>query len=332
MELLSKVALPQYPFHITHKDKILLTGSCFATNIGERLTQAKFNVITNPFGVVYNPLSIKNGLDRLLSGQLYTPKELFFSNGYYRSFDHHSSFSSPDETECLNRINNALQSGIKQLKECTLLILTFGTSFVYSLKGEKQIVSNCHKLNEDLFDRRRVTPEEIVSSWLPLLYTIKKENPNIHILFTVSPIRHWRDGAHENQLSKSGLLLTIDQLQKELDNIFYFPAYEIMMDELRDYRFYADDLFHPSPLAIDYIWEEFKSSFMDSSTKKIITEWQTIYRALEHKPFNPKSETYRNFLSQTLLKLEAYRKKFPYFEIDKEINFIQSRISESLNP
>lgn len=328
MELLTKVALPIFPFKITHKDKILLLGSCFATNIGERLSSTKFDIVTNPFGVLYNPISIRKSLERLLSEKIYTENDLFELNGLYQSFDHHSCFSDTEVSVCLKKINHSFHNGVKQLKECSLLIVTFGTSFVYSLRKDDRVVSNCHKLPENLFTRRRIDFLEIISQWQSLIGFLKNKNPNIRILFTVSPIRHWKDGAHENQLSKASLLLAIDTLSKTTDNVFYFPSYEIMMDELRDYRFYDDDMLHLSSIAIDYIWERFKSSLIDISAQRAIEAWLPIQKALNHKPFSPNSPSYKDFLFQTLLKAEAYQKKFPYFDIENEVQWLRSKISE----
>ena len=328
MELLTKVVLPNFPFKITHKDKILLLGSCFATNIGDKLSSTKFDIVTNPFGILYNPISIQKSLMRLLSEKVYSEKDLFNTNGSYRSFDHHSIFSDIEASSCLKKINCSFDRGVKQLKACSLLIITFGTSFVYSLRKNGYIVSNCHKLPEDLFIRKRIDIVEIISQWTSLILSLKKKNPNIRILFTVSPIRHWKDGAHENQLSKATLLLAIDRLSQTIDNVFYFPSYEIVMDELRDYRFYKDDMLHPSSVAIDYIWDRFKSSLIDISAQEAIESWIPIQKALDHKPFSPNSQAYKDFLFQTLLKAEAYQKKFPYFDIDNEIQWLRNRISE----
>jgi Mor family transcriptional regulator len=328
MELFTKTTLPAIAHKITHNEAILLSGSCFAANMGDRLTQAKFKVCVNPSGVVYNPAAIHDYLRRTLSGTPYTESDLFVSDGQYHSFGHHSSFSSANRDEALQKMNASREQAFACLKEGTWLIVTFGTAYVYRLKSGNRIVANCHKQPDALFDRSRMSVEEITDLWIPLLKAIRAINPCIKFLFTVSPIRHRKDGLHENQLSKATLLLAAEKLEQCTEQSYYFPAYEIMNDELRDYRFYAEDMVHPSPLAIDYIWERFQTCLMDEATQAAIREWQPIRRAIEHLPFNPQSEAYRDFLSQTLLKIEEYRKEFPYFDVDKERAVIEARLSD----
>ena len=205
-------------------------------------------------------------------------------------------------------------------------ILTFGTAWVYKLKSSGKVVSNCHRLPEKMFDRQLLTVGEIVAEWKSLLLSLWKQNPELKILFTVSPIRHWKDGAHGNQLSKATLLLAIDALQKEFpEHTAYFPAYEIMMDELREYRFYADDMLHPSTTAIEYIWERFTGSMLSPDSLSILKEWKDIQKAINHKPFQPESEAYKRFISQTLLKMERLNEKFPYFDMTNEVEMIKKK-------
>ena len=254
MELYTRILLPKARFSFSYEDRVVMMGSCFAENIGRKLEENKFSVDINPFGTLYNPASVAEGLRMLLRPERFTPGDLFQHEGIYHSFTHHSRFSAPSEEECLGHINSRLSESSDFLRKATRLVITLGTAFVYRLKSDGRIVSNCHKLPEKMFDRQRLSTQEIVEDWKPLLLALWEQNPALKILFTVSPIRHWKDGAHENQLSKATLLLATDALQKDYpDRIAYFPAYEILMDELRDYRFYADDMLHPSPLAIDYI-------------------------------------------------------------------------------
>ena len=227
MELYTRILLPKARFSFSYEDRVVMMGSCFAENIGRKLEENKFSVDINPFGTLYNPAS----------------GDLFQHEGIYHSFTHHSRFSAPSEEECLGHINSRLSESSDFLRKATRLVITLGTAFVYRLKSDGRIVSNCHKLPEKMFDRQRLSTQEIVEDWKPLLLALWEQNPALKILFTVSPIRHWKDGAHENQLSKATLLLATDALQKDYpDRIAYFPAYEILMDELRDYRFYADDI------------------------------------------------------------------------------------------
>lgn len=210
-----------------------------------------------------------------------------------------------------------------------MLLITFGTAYVYTLKETGEIVSNCHKLPDRYFNRSLLTVNEIVSGWKKLLTNLWEYNPGLKILYTASPIRHLKDRAHGNQLSKATLLLAIEELIKvNPKQSFYFPSYEIMLDELRDYRFYTEDMIHPSRLAINYIWEQFSQQFFAPETKELLRNWQEIRKAINHKPFKPASETYKKFIYQTLLKMERLYKKFPYFDIEKEIVQLRSKISE----
>ena len=256
-----------------------------------------------------------------------TRGELGFDGEVWHHFGFHGDFSAPTADEALQKMNAARQPGADALRTADRIVLTFGTAWVYKLKSSGKVVSNCHKLPEKMFDRQRLSTQEIVEDWKPLLLALWEQNPALKILFTVSPIRHWKDGAHENQLSKATLLLATDALQKDYpDRIAYFPAYEILMDELRDYRFYADDMLHPSPLAIDYIWQRFIENFLSTDTSAILKEWGDIQKAINHKPFQPDSEAYKRFILQTLLKMERISEKIPSFDIRKKIEIVKSKL------
>ena len=327
MEFYSRITIPQPSFSFSYNEQTILLGSCFVENIGKKLDENKFPIDLNPFGILYNPSSIANAIRLLIEPTEFKEKDLFQKGGIYHSFFHHSRFSSSSESECLQKINEQLALSAQSIRTAKRIIITFGTAWVYQLKESGKIVSNCHKLPEKLFHRRILTTSEIVEEWQTLLQELWGLNPDIKILFTVSPIRHWKDGAHHNQLSKATLLLAIDELQQtDPEQSAYFPSYEIMMDELRDYRFYADDLFHPSAQAIEYIWERFYESMFSKDTFTILKEWKEIQKAIQHKPFHPESEAYKRFISQTLLKIELFKKKFPFFDITKEIEEIKKKI------
>lgn len=326
MELYTRILLPKARFSFSYEDRVVMMGSCFAENIGRKLEENKFSVDINPFGTLYNPASVAEGLRMLLRPERFTSGDLFQHEGIYHSFTHHSRFSSPSEEECLGHINSRLSESSDFLRKATRLVITLGTAFVYRLKSDGRIVSNCHKLPEKMFDRQLLTVGEIVAEWKGLLLSLWEQNPELKILFTVSPIRHWKDGAHGNQLSKATLLLAIDALQKEFpEHTAYFPAYEIMMDELREYRFYADDMLHPSTTAIEYIWERFTASMLSPDSLSILKEWKDIQKAINHKPFQPESEAYKRFISQTLLKMERLNEKFPYFDMTNEVEMIKKK-------
>ena len=326
MELYTRISIPKAPFAFSYTEQTVLLGSCFAENIGKKLEEGKFKTDLNPFGTLYNPSSIASAIRMLLRPERFTGDDLFRHEGVYHSFCHHSRFSSPSETECLENINGRLFSSTEIIRKARRMIITLGTAWVYRLRSTGKIVSNCHKLPEKMFDRQMLSVDEITTEWKSLLLSLWEQNPELKILFTVSPIRHWKDGAHGNQLSKATLLLAVEQLQKEFPGqTAYFPAYEIMMDELRDYRFYADDMLHPSLQAIEYIWERFTETMLSREAQAILKEWKDIQKAINHKPFQPESEAYKHFISQTLLKMERLNEKFPYFDMTNEIAVIKKK-------
>ncbi len=305
MKFRTEISLSPNDWKISHKDHLLLLGSCFAENIGEKLKKSGFQSDVNPFGVLYNPISVASGLESLLSGKIYSEKDLFEHNGLYSSFSHHSKFSALTASGCLENINQRMLFSTGFLRKASVLIITFGTSYVYRFRKSGQVISNCHKLPSENFMHERLTVQEIVSVWKPLINKLRVNNPGLRILFTVSPIRHWKDGAHENQLSKSILLLAIQEIGEK-----YFPSYEIMLDDLRDYRYYAEDMLHPSSVAIDYIWGKFSSVYFDQETDKAIAEYNSIRQALQHRPFNPESDVYKTFLADAQSRLVAFEQKY----------------------
>jgi hypothetical protein len=305
MRFRTEVSVSPSDFKITHACKIVLQGSCFAENMASRFLNAGFSIDSNPFGIAYNPLSLSKNLNRLLDNQPFTENELFKENDVYHSFSHHSRFSGIDSNEVLAKINSRMEQSSTFLRTANLLIITFGTAFVYRLQSTGDIVSNCHKLPAKLFTCQRSTIESIVGEWNDLIVRLKTLYPELHILFTVSPIRHWKDGAHENQLSKAILLLAVDELIRSYSNCSYFPAYEIVLDDLRDYRFYTEDMLHPSSQAIDYIWEKFTEAWFDEETIIKAHEFEKIHQSLHHIPLQPESESYRQFREKTEAKLKV---------------------------
>ncbi|MDR2621768.1 MAG: GSCFA domain-containing protein [Dysgonamonadaceae bacterium] len=293
MKFRTELSVPTGDFKISHSDTISMMGSCFTENISGKMSDAGFNIDVNPFGVVYNPLSLSLILNRLMDGEPYVESELFRDKDLFHSFAHHSRFSGTNLSETLEKINSRLEYSSAFLRKSTLLVITFGTSFVYRLQETGNVVSNCHKLPARFFIHERMGLDDIVTEWNRLIGRLKKFAPGIKILFTVSPLRYLKDGFYENQLSKATLLLAIEKLIRENPGAYYFPSYEIVMDDLRDYRFYAEDLLHPSPQAIHYIWEKFSDAYFDKETQKIAREFESIARALNHKPFHPESEEYK---------------------------------------
>lgn len=306
---------------------MVLLGSCFAENIGKRLSENNFKVSVNPFGILYNPLSISQAIDLLLTEKIFDDTDVFEHEGLFHTFYHHSSFSNADKFTFLKTINECRTDASREIKDADLLLLTFGTSYIFKERQRNSIVGNCHKLPSESFVRSRLNVTDIVSSWHELISKLREHNPDLKILFTVSPIRHWKDGAHNNQLSKATLLLAIEELINNNADLFYFPSYEIMLDELRDYRFYAEDMIHPSEVAIEYIWQCFANTYFDKNTSDLNKAWGVILRAINHRPFNPHTEQYKQFLRQTLLKVNDLRIKYPYFECEKEETLLSERLS-----
>ena len=280
MKLQTIVDIKPSEWKIGYEDKILMLGSCFSDEIGEQMQQRYLNVTCNPFGTLYNPLSIAQAINIQSS---ISNLQLVYHDGLWHSMAHHGSFSKATKEEAEQAIRASIETMQQALKEATVIIVTFGTAWVYEKDG--QIVGNCHKLPESCFTRRRLSIEEIVAAWRPIL----DRYPDKHWLFTVSPIRHIRDGLHENQLSKATLLQAIDQMvhgKWTNGKLHYFEAFEIMLDELRDYRFYADDLVHPSSLAVNYIWERFVDTFCTPQTKNELVLQLKRWKHEHHLPLH----------------------------------------------
>lgn len=324
MEFRTSIPPKHLSITLSHADQILVLGSCFAENIGTRLKESGFKTTVNPFGVLYNPASVGMALQRLWSNEPFQLEELVEQEGWYHSFSHHGSFSGTDPNRTLDAINSAFADAVQNLKEATCLILTFGTSWIYALPSTDQIVANCHKFPESYFERRRLTVDEIVLYYEELLETFFQVNPNLKVLFTVSPIRHWKDGAHENTLSKSTLHLAIEELCEDFPQVEYYPAYELLMDDLRDYRFYAEDMLHPSAVAQNYVWEHFSDSCFSKATKEAVHQIRQIRKAMLHKPFHPDSEAYIRFAKKNIAAIELLLLATPELDLSEERLFFES--------
>lgn len=305
-------------FSVDYHKKMIFLGSCFTENIGKKLLENKFPAMVNPFGVLYNPQSVLKALEMIITKKIFIDKDLNFENDKWFSFDHHSSFSSPNKEEVLKKINNKIDNAHVFLKEAQSLFITFGTSWYFKLLKNNEVVANCHKLPAKLFKRKILSTEKIVSSWEKLIKKFKEFNPELKIIFTVSPIRHLKDGAINNQLSKSILIVAIHNLIGKHYNTSYFPSYEIMMDDLRDYRFYNDDFLHPNSQAINYIWDKFKTTFIEDKTDQISKQVQKIVKAVNHRPFHPQTNSYKKFLEVNLEKIKQLKIKYPFIDFSME--------------
>ncbi len=311
MKFRTEINIAPFDFKIEHKSKVITLGSCFADNIAEKLIYYKFDVLQNPFGVLYNPVSIANALQIVFNKKIFVKEDLIFHQGEYHSFFHHSDFSHHDAETSLELINMSSAKTRRFAKNANLAILTFGTAFVYEHKESGTIVSNCHKIPQKEFNRFRLSLDETVKEITRAVKYLKLLNENVRVMFTVSPIRHWKDGAEENQRSKATLLLAVDKILRECNGVYYFPSYELMMDDLRDYRFYENDLLHPNSTAIEYIWEKFSASLFDEETRSLNRLIEKIIKAQHHKPRNPHSEQHKIFLKNLRNEIEKLETGFP---------------------
>lgn len=318
MNLQTKITVAAPDFLIDYNSRLMMLGSCFAENMGSKFSYYKFDVDVNPCGIIYNPLSVANVLRLIVEGKQFEKSDLRQVGGKWVSLYHHGAFSSTDPDECLRRINDRLTKATGELRTLDLLVITWGTAWVYRYTRENIVVSNCHKIPLQEFERSRLSVEDIVKEYLVLIGRLREINPGLRILFTVSPIRHWKDGAHGNQLSKATLLLAIDRLREELQHVYYFPAYEIVLDELRDYRFYADDMLHMSGFTVDYIWERFLYSFISPEVLGLMNQIGRVNKGVAHRPFDPQSEEYHRLVKKMLAEIAMISRSYPMIDFSEE--------------
>ncbi len=298
---------------INYSDKLFFIGSCFSENIAEQFDKHLFSVVSNPHGILFNPTSIANAMQDVLNNKTYTEKDIFFEQGLWRSFHHHGQFSNADKTVCLEQINSSIKKAHEQLKKSEYLFITFGSAFAYKHIQQQNIVANCHKIPAKEFEKVLISKEDITSTYNKLIAELKTFNQNIKIVFTVSPVRYIRDGLVENNHSKAILLQSIHDLIATNENCFYFPSYEIVIDELRDYRFFKEDMVHPNELAVKYIWERMQQSWIDAISLEFIAEAGQYKRLLEHRVLN-ESERGKHEENVEVAKISLL-KKYPNIEI-----------------
>lgn len=317
MKLFSKIPIPKSNHPIDYHSQVMAFGSCFAENMGAKFQHYKFQSTTNPFGILFHPLAIEKVIDFALSEKKFTPEDVFYHNERWHCFDAHSQLSHPSQEGLLQNLNEALQITKQNLTKASHCIITLGTAWVYKHNESNQIVANCHKVPQKEFEKQLLSIQQIEESLEKIINKVKKFNPKIYFIFTISPVRHLKDGFVENQLSKAHLVSALHSFLVHkilLTGVgwAYFPSYEILMDELRDYRFYADDLIHPSELAIDIIWQRFSEVYFTKATFEIMIEVGSIQKGMQHKPFNPSSEEHVKFLKQINIKIEALKKRFQH--------------------
>jgi len=296
---------------IDYNSIILTLGSCFAKNIGAKLNYFKFQNTVNPFGILFHPKAIENLILNAINEKRYTEENIFFQNEQWHCFESHSSLSNPSKEIFLQQLNASVDVTNTQIHESTHIIITLGTAWCYRFIETDTIVANCHKIPQKNFLKELLTLDEISESLASIIALIRSINKNVSVLFTVSPVRHLKDGFVENQQSKSYLIAAIHQIVEPKNNVFYFPSYEIMMDELRDYRFYNEDMIHPNTMAIQYIWEKFVQVWISPDAEGTMQEIETIQKGVLHRPFNPKSEQHQEFLKNIDTKVKNLQFKIP---------------------
>ena len=312
-------SIPEHQNKLNRDNSFTLIGSCFSENIGKKLSSLKFDSISNPLGISYNPISIHQLL------QLETPLSVEHRDDVFFSYQLHSELNQLNEEAFHASVQRQFQLQNQQLAKQGTLIITYGTAWVYELKEGETIVNNCQKTPSNQFNKRMLSVEEIVSSWERAQSFLQREFPELNIVFTLSPVRHLKDGVRENQLSKSVLTIAIEQISAQHENCSYFPSYEIMMDDLRDYRFYEADLIHPNQIAIDYIWKSFELCYFSENTRLINQELSKITASLQHKAFQAQSEKHQHFLKQLLQKTVQFQAQ-KGIDFQSEIEDLQAQI------
>jgi hypothetical protein len=311
MQFRTEIKPESFPFKLSHQNAILSLGSCFSEHVTRKLDKFGFHVSQNPFGTSYNPHSLAQQLEFIINKRSYTLEDLSFNHGLWHSFDHYTLYSNPKAEECLNKINGALNKAVNTLPKTGVILITLGTAHAWKKIDTGKIVNNCHKIPTDQFERILLKPNEIINSFIPLMQVLAEKLPDLKVVFTVSPVRHFRDGATDNQRSKSILHVAVHEIVDQCKNAFYFPAYELLMDDLRDYRFYNSDLLHPSDQAVNYIWQKFMSATITDDSQVCIEKISGLHKFLSHRVQWPQSDEYQKLIQQNKANLAAYRLKWP---------------------
>ena len=317
MQFTTPIPIQKSNFQIDYNSKIVSLGSCFAVNMGEKFDYFKFQNSINPFGILFHPLALEKMISKAISEENFTEKDVFFHNERWHSFDVHSDLSASDKELFLENLNRNLKSFRSDLAQSSHVIITLGTAWVYQNLNSEEVVANCHKVPQKEFKKELLSVETIKISLEKMIDVISKVNPKAKIIFTISPVRHIKDGFVENQWSKANLVSALQQtLQSEHCklNTDYFPSYEIMMDELRDYRFYAEDMIHPSQIAVDYIWKRFAETWISEETLPVMQEVENIQKGLHHRPFNNESEQHLLFLTKLQQRIAVLERQFPFMK------------------
>lgn len=326
MEFFLPFQIRSFPFKISYADKILFVGSCFSEEIGNKMTELKFDVLQNPNGILYDPISITHALFSYIENKPFEEENLFELNGLWHSWKHHSVYSGVNKKDVVEKINNSISETNAFLKEAKTLIVTLGTAFNYQLKRGLKNVANCHKAPGNLFIKTLLPIEQIKADLSSAIVALETFNPELKIIFTVSPVKHIKDGVIENNRSKARLLETVHHICDEKNNVFYFPAYELVNDVLRDYRFYKKDLVHPNETAIDFVFEKFSHSFFDDETKETMKEIEKIISAVNHKPFLKESEAHQKFISSQIQNIRNIENTYSFIDVSREKEYFLKQL------
>jgi hypothetical protein len=324
MELTLNLEIPPLPEPIKYGDKILLIGSCFTEHISERLSQFKFTTLTDPHGIIFNPLSVANSLNSYVDDKLYKKEDLFPLNELWNSWDHHTSFSDINADTALEKINNSQRSASEYLRNADWVMITLGSAFQYYLKDSGRAVANNHRAPSQLFEKKLLPIDEIISVLTQSLENIRSVNTKAKFLFTISPVRHIRDGVVENNRSKARLIEAVHHICQNTKLSFYFPAYELLIDILRDYRFYDIDFVHPNYLATQLVWERFADACIDPKERRLMEQIKEIVTSRSHRPRFPGTEAHRNFMLANRKKLEALQDQYPFLDLKEELEYFSA--------
>lgn len=309
---------PVPPLHkIDIRDKILLVGSCFTEHMHEHLLKNKFSVHQNPHGTLFNPVSIFKSIESYINVEVPHEDTLFFHNGLWNNWSFHSSRSHENKKLAAAGMRDHIERAHEFLKQSDWLFITLGSAIVYQTK-DIEIVANCHKIPNTQFIKRLLDPLEIIQGFKSLYEGLIAFNKNIKVIFTVSPVRHLRDGFVENNRSKAILIHAVDRIIQELPNCTYFPAYELIVDDLRDYRYYAEDMVHPNYLATKYVWEKFSSAYIDGKSREVMKEIEQLNQAMSHRPMHPDSSEHKKFNEKFKNLCNSLTERFPDLDFSKE--------------
>ncbi len=314
MKLQTQLNIPEQESKISYKSKLLLLGSCFTENIGEKFAYFKFRHVQNPFGILFHPFAIENLIAKAVQQKEFTEKDIFQYNQNWHSFEAHSRLSHPNPEAILKALNGGITQTHKAIQESSHLIISIGTAFIYQHLESKKYVANCHKVPQKEFRKELISAQRICESLANIIVSCRTLNPDLQFIFTVSPVRHAKDGLVQNNRSKAQLISAIHEVIDQKEKAAYFPSYELLLDELRDYRFYTQDMLHPNATAIEYIWEKFTQTWLAKEASPTMKKIDVVQRNLQHKAFNPQSEAHQKFLQKLKEQKAELKTQFPFMD------------------